>query len=87
MVFAKEGAMGDDDIIAAYIKVDEEYLAENFETPPTEEELVEMLWKEVDRINRENPPYKQIRTIKIRKEEFIKNSSKKIRRFEKDNTF
>ncbi len=87
VVFAKEGAMGDDDIIAAYIKVDEEYLAENFETPPTEEELMEMLWKEVDRINRENPPYKQIRTIKIRKEEFIKNSSKKIRRFEKDNTF
>ena len=43
--------------------------------------------EKVDRINRDNPPYKQIRTIKIRKEEFIKNSSKKIRRFEEDNKF
>ena len=87
VVFAKEGALGDDDVIAAYIKVDEEYLQEHFDIAPAEEELMEMLWKEVDRINRDNPPYKQIRTIKIRKEEFIKNSSKKIRRFEQGNKF
>ena len=54
---------------------------------PSEEELMKELWAAVDKINAENPLFKQIKQIKIKEGEFDKNSSKKIRRFKEENKF
>ena len=90
VVFGKDGALGDDIVIAAYIKPDEEAVQEVFNcsvAEADEDALLKALWEEVDKINKENPLFKQIKQIKIRKEPFIKNSSNKIRRFEEGNKF
>ena len=87
VVFGKEGAVGDDIVIAAYIKLDDEAVAEKYGEVPDDEKLLKDLWTEVDKINAENPLFKQIKQIKIKKDEFVKNSSKKIKRFEAENKF
>lgn len=87
VVFGKEGAVGDDIVIAAYIKLDDEAVAEKYGEVPDDEKLLKDLWEEVDKINAENPLFKQIKQIKIKKDEFVKNSSKKIKRFEEENKF
>ena len=51
----------------------------------SDEEIIAQLWKEVDKINLEVPFFKKIKAIVLRKEEFEKNSSKKIKRFAEGN--
>ena len=87
VVFGKDAALGDDIVIAAYIKLDEEAIMEKYGEMPSEEELMKELWAAVDKINAENPLFKQIKQIKIKEGEFDKNSSKKIRRFKEENKF
>ena len=51
----------------------------------SDKKIVAELWKEGDKINLEVPYFKRIKSIVLRKEEFEKNSSKKIKRFAEGN--
>ena len=86
MVWSKPSEDGEDMVIVASIIVNSEALSEKFgERELGDEEIERELWKEVDKINLEVPYFKRIKAITLRKEEFEKNSSKKIKRFAEGN--
>ncbi len=86
MVWERATEDGEDSVIVASIKVDNDRLAELYPGKSfTDDELVKLLWDEVDKINEDVPFFKRIKAIVLRKEEFEKNSSKKIKRFSAEN--
>ena len=86
MVWSKPSEDGEDMVIVASIIVNSEALSEKLgERELGDEEIERELWKEVDKINLEVPYFKRIKAITLRKEEFEKNSSKKIKRFAEGN--
>lgn len=82
MVYGKEEEDGRDMIVAAQILPDEEYIRENISENMTEEEMFDMFKEEVHKINMTLPDYKRIRNIMLRKEDFIRTTTKKIKRQE-----
>ena len=86
MVWSKPSEDGEDIVIVATIVINDEMFSEmTGGAEMTDEEIVAELWKEVDKINLEVPYFKRIKSIVLRKEEFEKNSSKKIKRFAEGN--
>ncbi len=71
--------------ISATIIVEEEEVASKLGENATEQDIEKLIWEEIDRVNETNPVYKQVTKMYIRKEPFIKTTSKKIKRFEKEN--
>ncbi len=86
MVWGADDEKGDITIVAS-IRPDEEEVAEAIgeEKVKDDEAVKELLWKEVDRINADLPLFKKIKKISVRREEFEKNTSKKIKRFVEGN--
>lgn len=86
MVWGADDEKGDITIVAS-IRPDEEEVAEAIgeEKAKDDETIKELLWKEVDRINADLPLFKKIKKISVRREEFEKNTSKKIKRFVEGN--
>ncbi|MDO5441149.1 MAG: AMP-binding protein [Bacillota bacterium] len=86
MVFQDESGNKDDDVIVAGIYPDWAAIKSALgDLAESDEEVVKYLWTIVDEINETNPPYKMIKRINLRHTEFIKNTSKKIKRFEVEN--
>lgn len=86
MVWERESEDGEDTVIVASIKVDDERLSELYPGKEfTDDELVTLLWNNIDPINAELPFFKRIKAVVLRKEEFEKNSTKKIKRFVSEN--
>ena len=79
MVYGKP--KGDDVLISAKIVYNEEYIKEKYPNI-TEEELKEMIWKDIKEINKDLTVYKHIKNIIITKEPMIKTTTAKIKRFE-----
>ncbi len=71
--------------ISATIIVDTEEVSAKLGEGAADEAVEKLIWEEVDKVNETNPVYKQVTKMYIRKEPFIKTTSKKIKRFEKDN--
>ncbi len=84
-VFEDEKATGKDTIIVASIKVDDTEAAEILGDEYTDEQIKELVWQEVDRINAAAPTYRQIRRVIIKKKDFIHNTSSKLIRFAEEN--
>ncbi len=80
MVFDDTGEKGDDTIICAAVKLDSEEVAEMF-PGASDEEVEKRLNEEIDKINKEQPLFKNIRKVIVKENEFEKNTSKKIKRF------
>jgi len=80
MVYSKPK---DDDIkIVADIIVNKDYIEEKFkDNPKTKEEIKEMIWEEVKKINQTLVSYKHITEINIREKEFEKTTTLKIKRY------
>lgn len=85
MVFGVDSSDSEDTLIVASVLPDEEELTAAFGAMPAEQELEKLIWTEVDKINDESPFYRRIKKIIVRKEEFEKNTSKKIIRFAEGN--
>ncbi len=85
MVYADENAEGDDTLIVAVVKPDQEEVEETFGKDADPETVEAAVWKEVDRINETQPFFKRIKKVIIRRRDFIKNTSNKIIRFSEDN--
>ena len=86
MVWGRPSEDGSDTVIVASIVLNEEAFREQFGNQEmSDDEIIALLWKEVDKINLEVPFFKKIKSIVLRKEEFEKNSSRKIKRFVEEN--
>ena len=48
----------------------------------SEQEMYDNIWEQIKELNKTFPNYKHIKNLILSKEELIKNSSKKVKRFE-----
>lgn len=80
-VYDRESEDGLDTVIVASIRIDQEEVAEALGEGYTDDMVEELLWNEVDKINQTSPYFKKIKRVVLRKAEFEKNTSKKIKRF------
>ncbi len=91
LVFGKNDADGHTQICAAIYPdkeaVNAKFAADGIGAGGAEYEkaLYDLIFAEVKKVNATLPVFKHVHTIKIRKTEFIKTSSKKIKRAEKSN--
>ncbi len=87
MVWAAKDKDGQDDMIVATIRPDMEEVeaALGKEAAQDAAKVEQLLWNEVDEINKNLPLFKKIRKISVRKEEFEKTTGKKIKRFVSEN--
>lgn len=80
MVYGKDSK--DDMKLAAELVLDENYIADKFkEAPKTDEEIKQIIWEDVKKINSGLVNYKHIKEINIRKTEFKKTTTMKIKRY------
>ena len=85
MVWGKDSHDGEDTVIVASIIADEEKVVEKLGAGWSDLELEKMLWGEIDKINKAQPFFKRIKKIVIRKKEFEKSTTKKIKRHVESN--
>lgn len=85
MVFQEEATFKNDDKIAASIVVDMEAVEEFYGKDMEFEQVEKLINEVVEEYNRTAPGYAQIKSVKVRKEPLLKNTSKKIIRFAEEN--
>lgn len=81
---ASEQGTNDTSIVATVI-LSEDEVKEVLGKHYDEQEAMNFIWGEVDKINETLPAYKKIKKIRIRKEAFDKTTAKKIKRFVENN--
>ncbi|MBR5227892.1 MAG: AMP-binding protein [Clostridia bacterium] len=70
-------------IIAVKVTLDEVYLKEKYgENRPTDEEIQDIIWQEIKEVNRTLAPYKWVKQLIVKKEDFVKTTTMKIKRYE-----
>ena len=79
MVFGKE--KGDDLLVAVKIVYNKEYVNEKYPNI-SEEELRDIIWKDIKEINKTLPQYKYIKDLIITDEPMIKTTTAKVKRYE-----
>ena len=52
------------------------------EVSSSDEEIHELIWKEIKEINKTMVPYKWVKNLVVKKEDFVKTTTQKIKRFE-----
>ena len=79
MVYGK----GEKDDLKVAVKVipSYEYIKENVKENMTDEEIYELIWNEIKQVNKGLTSYKAIRELEIKKDEFEKTTTMKIKRF------
>lgn len=80
MVWGKVQEDSGETLIYASIRPDYEEVAEKLGEDYDDDKVYELLQSEVDSINSQQPFHKKIRKIVIKKDEFIKTTTKKIKR-------
>lgn len=69
-------------IVTAKVTLNKEYMEDTYgATPPSDEEIYRMIWEEIKAINRSLVSYKAIKKLEIKKDDFIKTTTLKIKRF------
>ncbi len=84
-VFEDTKAAGGDTLIVASVMTDAEELEEVLGEEYTEDDVMQLLWQAVDRINADAPAYRMIKKVIHRKKEFVHNTSSKLIRFADEN--
>lgn len=79
MVYGKE--KDNDLLLSAKIVYNKEYMDEKY-PGKTEEELKEIIWKDIKEINKKMPQYKHVKNIVVTDKPMIKTTTAKIKRFE-----
>lgn len=84
-VFGQDSDDGEDTVIVASVTLDQEELETRLGSAPDKEAIEKLVWEDVDKINSQAPFYRKIKKLIIRKEEFEKNTAKKIIRYAESN--
>jgi len=79
MVYGKP--KGDDLVVSIKVVYNEEYVKEKY-GEISEEDLKEIIWKDIKDINDKLPTYKHIKNLVVTNEPMIKTTTAKIKRFE-----
>ena len=84
MVYAKPDPKDkNEQIIAVKVTLDDSYLKEKFgDNIPSDDELHELIWQEIKEVNHTLVPYKWVKELEIKKEDFVKTTTMKIKRYE-----
>lgn len=81
MVWGKYDESSGDTIICAKIVADYEKIEDEFkDTPLTPEQIRQLIGKEIKAVNKKLPLYKYVHDYSVREEEFIKTTTRKIKR-------
>lgn len=69
-------------IVTAKVTVNKEYIDENYkDIKPNKEQIYDLIWEEIKKINRSLVPYKAVKKLEVKDDEFIKTTTMKIKRF------
>lgn len=69
-------------IVTARVTVNNEYIEENYkDIKPNKEQIHNLIWEEIKKINRSLVSYKAIKKLEVKEDEFIKTTTMKIKRF------
>ena len=71
----------DDLVVSVKVQYDEEYVKSNL-SKMNEKDINNVLWEKIKEINRTLPTYKYIKNMIVTKDDFIKTTTAKIKRFE-----
>lgn len=85
MVYAKQDPKDEkEQIIAVRVTLDNAYLEEKYGKGniPSDEELHEIIWQEIKEVNKGLSTFKWIKDLEIKKEDFVKTTTMKIKRYE-----
>ncbi len=85
LVWGDEPDAGIIPIITATLLIDDEKTAEKLGVDNSEQNVLELLWREVEKINEDLPEFNRIKRIIPRKNPFLKDSSQRIIRWEYSN--
>lgn len=71
-------------IVTARVTLNEEYIEEKYKNSirPSDEEIYNLIWNQIKKINRSLVQYKAVKNLEIKNEDFIKTTTMKIKRFE-----
>ena len=70
-------------IVTARVTLDEEYITETYkEARPKDNELRDMVWESIKNINHKLTPYKSIKKLEIKKGDFVRTTTLKVKRHE-----
>lgn len=79
LVYGKQ--TNNDIILTAQIIVDYDHITEKFSEEKTPEEIKNLIWEEIKKVNEKLVIYKHIKNIEIREKEFEKTTTLKIKRY------
>ena len=71
----------DDLVLSVKVQYDEEYVKNNYPNA-SEKEINKILWEKIKELNKTLPTYKYIKNMILTKEDFIKTTTAKIKRYE-----
>ena len=85
MIYAKQDPRDEKElIIAVKVTLDTAFLDEKFgkNKYPSDEEMHKLIWEEIKEVNKKLPSYKWIKELEVKKEDFVKTTTMKIKRHE-----
>lgn len=84
LVYAKQDPKDEkEQIIAVKVTLDEAYLKEQYgNNLPSDQELHDLIWAEIKEVNKKLSSFKWIKDLEIKKEDFVKTTTMKIKRHE-----
>lgn len=85
MVWGDDTDGANDTSIIAAVTVDEFEAVAALGEGYTDEEIEVLIWEEIDKINETLPMFKKIKKLTVRKEPFVKSTTKKIKRNSAEN--
>lgn len=81
MVYADTDSLGNETVVSAHIYPNFAAVAEALGKDYTEEQLHALIDEQIKAVNKQMAAYKAVKSFDIRKEEFVKTTTKKIKRF------
>lgn len=81
MVYGKEEAGSKELVISAKVIPNYEIIEEKYGASVSEEEIHKIIWEEIKKVNKKLTSYKAVKKLEIKKDEFEKTTTMKIKRF------
>ena len=84
MVYGKKDPKDKNELlVCAKVTLDEQYIEDTYASArPSDEEIYNMIWEDIKKINKTMVSYKAVKALEIKKDAFIKTTTMKIKRFE-----